>query len=1162
MAKKIIAKKEHVPAVRKFTDREQPRKVFFDRYEALKQQLPEVEDIYVVTYYGVGGIGKTTLLKKLQEELKEKVKKPYFLSYDFENSQDPKSVLRMMKTKLEQTYQFSFPLFDLALYSYSNKIGESVEKKEVQSLIEQSRTLSFIMDSVSDFPVLGMAAKLLKLADSGIAVLRNITGKYKKELKQIEEDSAENIYHDLPYYFSMDLKENIAGCKEPLVIFLDTYEKLVNEMEGVGFVKTKDLWLRDENGPILNVPGILWVIAGREKIKWGEFDPDWEDTLDQHILGDLSFPDANQFLQEAGIIDASLRQQIYDLTHGTPLYLDICISTYENFEPKEKMTIADFGKNIDHLVERYIRYMDHQTQEMAYMLSCIPLWNDGMVQEIGPKILPDFSYVLYDKIKDLSFINQTDGYYYIHSTVRNVFLTIVPEALRKRSSEVLYLYYRDFLLAHSTLDENYMTYLHGYLEVICSNIETENYRFIFEDVLKVSDALSRACLFQENYHFAKTLYERLQNPYEDLEHGYLLTLIYAISLPLVGQKEEAISLLEQVFFRMRDQKFSPTMETVIENLYYLYQQSYTNDKIALEIMEKLKEGSHDDPETADYWLVFYSYLLHDEQGMLFYLERFLENDDIPVETQISLLGIVFLTVPIEVIEQSSKILVYCVHLEPAIHEWQIETDGPERLNLDFIMASALRYQKETLEKALYYIDDAEQMLREHEELSLDNVFSSIVLLKLEILEKKDSKTAKQYATSIFQSLQMEEESNKERDLLQLYLLPRIDSISYEERMKRYEEIYNRYQEHLENALQTLRIIIVNNDYRMAEKLAVSLLERILQDPMKHMAIYEEFVLDIVPYIYPAKELETVVSDFYQQYQSYVQNAPQLLLPVVRRMIQIFQFNDVKKEELDRLLLDLGKQVKDASVYANIAYEIADDYKKKNPKWAFSLIEEALHYYEKQDASSLEAGRCRLVKGKILLELEDGDGLSLLMSIFHQEHQESNILSMQAAKAMYYYLPTDVERLKDVTDLYQVDQELYGESSHECYEDLYLRARHLYLSKHFQEARETFVQLLKNTVHQNTFYLEYLDQTIDFLYQYQDYEFQILLSERMLRLLHTYQVLPISLFIKHVKQYAIALVKTKEGESVTPLVDTLRSLIEDYPSLTKVIEESIAEIEQA
>ena len=58
MAKKIMRKQEIVRATRKFTDREQPRQVFFDKYDALKQQLPDVDEIYVITYYGVEELEK------------------------------------------------------------------------------------------------------------------------------------------------------------------------------------------------------------------------------------------------------------------------------------------------------------------------------------------------------------------------------------------------------------------------------------------------------------------------------------------------------------------------------------------------------------------------------------------------------------------------------------------------------------------------------------------------------------------------------------------------------------------------------------------------------------------------------------------------------------------------------------------------------------------------------------------------------------------------------------------------------------------------------------------------------------------------------------------------------------------------------------------------
>ena len=147
--KKIIRNKELQKETRKFTDREQPRKVFWDEYRKLEQNLKNDEDIHVITYYGVGGIGKSTLLRKITKELEEE------------------------KAQLEQKAAFQFPIFDLALYTYARKIGENTDKPEVKSLVEKSKPLSFLVDVLNEIPLIGMASTLFKLADSGLAIIKN-----------------------------------------------------------------------------------------------------------------------------------------------------------------------------------------------------------------------------------------------------------------------------------------------------------------------------------------------------------------------------------------------------------------------------------------------------------------------------------------------------------------------------------------------------------------------------------------------------------------------------------------------------------------------------------------------------------------------------------------------------------------------------------------------------------------------------------------------------------------------------------------------------------------------------------------------------------------------------------------------------------------------------
>ncbi len=70
-----------------FTDRENPQILFWETYEELKNE-PGSYDI--IHYYGEGGIGKTTLLMKLMDDLVKK-KNYNAIIYSFQANKDKDS---------------------------------------------------------------------------------------------------------------------------------------------------------------------------------------------------------------------------------------------------------------------------------------------------------------------------------------------------------------------------------------------------------------------------------------------------------------------------------------------------------------------------------------------------------------------------------------------------------------------------------------------------------------------------------------------------------------------------------------------------------------------------------------------------------------------------------------------------------------------------------------------------------------------------------------------------------------------------------------------------------------------------------------------------------------------------------------------------------------
>ncbi len=111
----------------------------------------------------------------------------------------------------------------------------------------------------------------------------------------------------------------------------------------------------------------MCVISGREKLKWAEPGRGWEaateDNLEQYSLNNLSKQDSMNFLQSAGITEDSLRERLYELTQGMPLFLNLCVEFYYK---NENHSLEHFGKSSNELIERFLIYMDDGMKQNIY----------------------------------------------------------------------------------------------------------------------------------------------------------------------------------------------------------------------------------------------------------------------------------------------------------------------------------------------------------------------------------------------------------------------------------------------------------------------------------------------------------------------------------------------------------------------------------------------------------------------------------------------------------------------------------------------------------------------------------------------------------------------------------------------------------------------------
>ena len=433
-----------IKAIKEFTDREKPRKVFWNQYEKLKNALDNKTDIpiQVIYYYGIGGIGKTSLLQKIRDEIKEQDKKIKYTYLDYDKllkfNNNTIDVLKYIESDLKDKYKFQFPLFDLAFYQYEIKQGKSASKPELKKILEGNDELNFLLDIASEIPLVGTFYKIFNYANAGQNILRNKfkDSKLEKRFINLDNDSSEQLEKYLPYYFAQDMKDNLKKEKLPFVFMIDTYDKLVNELTDGVYATRNDDYLRDDEGLILNIPNVLWVMAGREKLKWELEDRSWVGTLDQHLLGDLSEIDSTKFLKNAGITEDKLIHQIYKLTSGSPMYLDMCVDTYYKFKEIGKTpNIKDFSGDTQALVKRFFEYMNDQEKDFVTMLAFISNWTDDTIERLSKKILGTFSYSLYDKVKDFSFIVNENGKYKINNTIKKIIVENASPLIKQKFYE-------------------------------------------------------------------------------------------------------------------------------------------------------------------------------------------------------------------------------------------------------------------------------------------------------------------------------------------------------------------------------------------------------------------------------------------------------------------------------------------------------------------------------------------------------------------------------------------------------------------------------------------------------------------------------------------------------------------------------------------------------
>ena len=286
-------------ALEVFTDREE---LIADFERNLEHKKPE--EYRVLVFYGDGGIGKTTLLQKLEQLHRQRCPQALIGRLDLAGADTtPPDLLLYRLRRLFPT--IPFPSFSLALAEYGRRfhpeqVYGSDRKELLQGAGPYADVLAGGLEVLGQLSGVGLAVSTMKAAATAQRQLSDwVQRRAEPWLQHSQSLSEEQLLDQLPRQWARDFRQALSSQLDqgwddaitysgpPPLIAFDTYETLWHSGMGRSGRRRepRERWLVDL---VSELPEVLWVIGGRDRLSWEGYDKAWGKACEQHLVGQLS----------------------------------------------------------------------------------------------------------------------------------------------------------------------------------------------------------------------------------------------------------------------------------------------------------------------------------------------------------------------------------------------------------------------------------------------------------------------------------------------------------------------------------------------------------------------------------------------------------------------------------------------------------------------------------------------------------------------------------------------------------------------------------------------------------------------------------------------------------------------------------------------------------
>jgi len=418
------------------------------------------QPIPLLMFYGVGGAGKSWMLKRLRQQTQIPTA---YLDLDpriGDQSWGKDSSRALAEIRRQFGSSIQCPRFDLA-YAWLRYHEGRTDEPLFQGSGLLGNTWELIVEAGSaaadDIPgasivtwVVNKVASPVKdwLSDFGVQDwLASKLG--QEDFLTLKSELPSGIYPQLTKRLLEDLQKNLPendGCNVKAVVFLDTIESLREDRSSLEKLDSAQGWLRDLYHP---ESGLLLVMGGRDSLQWGRVNPAFDHStyLVQKMVSGLSKTDAVQFLENCDITDPAIQNAILAVsldteTHSTgsanksdgyhAYSLGLCADTCHNLL-KRSETIDpesfDMSSTDTHaLAVRFLRSMggDGTYAEWLKTLSLTPRFDEPSARERFSKNAGAEQDAAWKALTSYSFFRETQqsGWFTLHARMREALAEI------------------------------------------------------------------------------------------------------------------------------------------------------------------------------------------------------------------------------------------------------------------------------------------------------------------------------------------------------------------------------------------------------------------------------------------------------------------------------------------------------------------------------------------------------------------------------------------------------------------------------------------------------------------------------------------------------------------------------------------------------------------